>query len=283
MPRVTIEAFVDDELREVQIDDENLPDGILSEAAVREKWIDRDSHREALGKLRTSTQREIDEAKRGRFALDELAGDEDQLTTFVTQAKLAGVDKGLRKLLKIDDGDDGDREKEIAELQAQIRKLEVEPLRGELEGLTTEVSDLRLAAFRAEYRSAAVELGVVPSLVPMLEDYYEKKIVYDPELRRFFIAGPDGKPQVAVATEEGAAPYRTVAIDLAEMKKEGKRPELFKADQRDGIGYQGTETRGSPSKKAGEMTATEKADFISEHGLKKFEDKVLAEQRTATA
>lgn len=268
----------------VTIDDESLPDGLLSAATVRDDYVLKSVY-ERHG---VEIEKRIGRAK--SVAVEEWRSsipsmEEDALTEFMADLKGAvGADR-LRESLGFKPvKGEAELEAERERIVAQVRKQEVEPMDAVLAGKDKRITKLLEAQFRAEFREAAADVGVIAGLRQVLEDSYLRRVVYSEEHDRYFMRGPDGEPLFSAKAAEANAKdgthgpnFRSIFEDLDDSKTNGTMAEAFSAEVRDGVDYGGVRTViPTKVKKSGDMNAEEKSAFISEHGLDAWEAHVIA-------
>jgi hypothetical protein len=264
----------------ISVDDESLPDGLVTETAVRDSYVSKSAYDHLKGEV----EKRIDRARRKAFddGLASLgqADDDDEIEEVVSRFRDAVGDDRLRKVLGVKSGQsDEERTAEIERLTAQVRKREVEPLNEQLGNLQSTVELLRGEQFRAEFRQAAAEAEVDTSVLPFLEDHYMNRVVFDDERGKWWIRGEDGEPALSTAKkEDGEPPFRTIREDLGDLKASGERDALFRSSVRDGAGFRGSDRKSvsGAKKKASEMSRSEKSSYISEHGLDAWKEHVAS-------
>jgi hypothetical protein len=269
MAEVTIRAKVDGTEQDITLDDDSLPDGLLSLRHVRAEYVPKTQ----LKTVRDGFDAEVRKATEGKYTPDELVADADALQALMPQLVTSHRDVLLEQLgVK----PNGEVDAQLTErITAQLRTKEVVPLEKQVGVLADQVKALRVERLRNDVLAACREVGVVEGLDELLVLHYQQRCVWDDEHDRWFMVGPDGRPDVAVGHDrpEGAPPFRTVADDLADTKtaQDARTRHWFASTQRDGIGYGGaSRTATAQAKPRAKMSTAEKAAFIKEHGYDAF-------------
>src|SRR5689334_14339294 len=184
MAKITVKALVDGQEKDVELDDEKLPNGLLSQ-----------SQHDA----RMSTEARSQFARGERAGIKKAVEDDATRTTVIDQLRSGGH-------LESDDdeGDGGDGKKskrkpspeEVEAIRADVRKRELEPLKAELEGLKQETDRSRRIQLRSELITAARQAGVADVLlegdiadednIPAFVAMHERRFGYDGEKTKGF-------------------------------------------------------------------------------------------------
>ncbi len=270
MADVTLTVTLDGAEREVTLDDESLPAGLMSERLLRERFVPKTQ----LDTVRSGIDAEIAKALEGKFSNVELLGNEEALTEFLPSLVTAQRAQ-LLEILGVDESGQVDPQ-QIEHIRETIRKQELLPVQTELEKTSTENGVLRSGLLENDVLKASLLVGVAEGLEELLTGYYQERCVWSEEHRQWFLKDDQGRPDVAIAADrpKNLPPFRTVLDDLSEKRESGdvKTQGWFSSQQRDGIGYGGAdESRGGPrAKPRSKMTDAEKSAYITEHGLAKF-------------
>lgn len=260
MADITIKAVVDGEERDVVLDDESLPDGLLSSKSIGERFVTKDR----LKTAREGFKSELEKALRGRYTPDELLEDDEALGTVLPKLVTERRDT-LIEALGIKDG--GPDASQIEKIVAQARK----PLEKELESERERAHRLMRNSLKADVLQGCRETGVVEGIDDLVELYYEQRTEWSDEWGRHVMVGDDGEPIVDVNAKDGQCPYVTIEDDLRKASDDPRRKSWFGGRQRDGSGYGGDSRPTGVRKPRSKMSSSEKSAFISEHGLEAFE------------
>lgn len=191
---------------EVELDEENLPKGLMTEAQFGERFATELARR---GKSLEKKARE--------GALADEAFKEQALTAW-------GISPEVLK------GGDLNKDK-IANLRAEWAKAELDPIKGQLASATTEIETMRSNALVSEIIEGARGAGVKeqylkslganskPLIVAAIRDRYG----FDPETKGWFTKEGDG----FAFSRSGKTPYRTVAEDFAVLADDKAFEDFF--------------------------------------------------------
>src|SRR5690242_6324050 len=122
MAKITVKALVDGQEKDVELDDEKLPNGLLSQT-------------QHDARMQTEARSQFSRGERA--GIKKVVEDEATRTTVIEQLRSGG------HLESDDDGEDGGDKKskrkpspdEVEAIRADVRKRELEPLKAELDGL----------------------------------------------------------------------------------------------------------------------------------------------------
>jgi hypothetical protein len=257
-----IKAEIDGKEHEIEITDDQLPEGLLTVDQVKATYVPKDS-------VETTIKGRLSRALKGKHSIEELAMDEEALDDL----------KARRPDLFRDEEEDekakGNSQKQVENQIAKIRATEFEPLRKENDGLKEHNTKLRGKQLDGDVNDAALRLGLKKSMLPLVREFYrnDARTGWSEEHLSWFMKGKDGELVIA-AKEDDSAPHISVFDDLASKRKDKDYADWFDGQARSGVDYQGPGqgTGGRTYRtKADFKTTKEKVDFITEYGQKEFD------------
>jgi len=218
-------------------------DDWLSAADVADKYMPKDA-------FSTELDRRVKSVTKGMVKRDELLGDEEFLTEWLSGNKdraleVMGVDPG-KPPKDIDVAEL--RQKIEADVTKVLQDRELKPREEKIAELTTLVGQLRERDWKASFLAAATDpdVDINEDMVEPLMHMYRSQFSYDEETDDWYKLNSDGDGYEVNVTnpEPGGSNYRTVLNVLGEERRQGKHKSWFKAPTTTGgAGYRGAKGR----------------------------------------
>lgn len=211
------------------------PEGWMPEAEVKENFMPKDQFAQELEKRAKAKTK-------GLVKPDDLLTDEEFLT------RVVGHEENKNRifaLLGIKPGE-GPKDVDVAELRrkietdvtARFEEQRVKPMQKQVESLETLVGLLRERDWRAEFITAAADIGLQDEMAEPLAAFFRKQFRFDEEADGWYKVGEDGELEINIRPEPNGSRYVTVAHVLTEHRRDGKHQTWFKPPT-GGAGYQG--------------------------------------------